>query len=333
MTPAARTSPRPIQTGDSPPTSPARCVRIAAVIPTYNRAGLIERAVESVLAQSDPADEIIVVDDGSTDGTAERLERFGEAVTVLRRRNSGAAAARNAGVRHACSPWVAFLDSDDIWQPAHLRQMRAAIGVTGGRAALYFADTLRPYSGGKVGSYWARCGFRVEGALALFEPSSAWIEQPRMPMMLQSSVVSRREFLELGGLWEQLGPREDTHFFFRVALERPICAVAGYGAEMTADADDSGRLTAVCRNHSLIGHRQLVWMYADLLRRWPRLGQDRKRALRRRLAAARFGLGRAALRRHCWFEAVWNLSGAVLADPSRLGKLRRRSGAAASGGS
>src|SRR5688572_29492127 len=91
--------------------------RLGVVLPTYNRAQLLRRAIESVLAQSEPADEIIVVDDGSTDDTGAVARSFGEAVTYLRQDNRGVAAARNVGVSLLTTTFVAFLDDDDVWFP------------------------------------------------------------------------------------------------------------------------------------------------------------------------------------------------------------------------
>lgn len=95
------------------------CARglVSAIIPTYNRAALVGRAIESALRQSYPDVEIIVVDDGSTDETPEVVASFGPAVRYLRQRNAGVAAARNHGFRESRGEYVALLDSDDAWLP------------------------------------------------------------------------------------------------------------------------------------------------------------------------------------------------------------------------
>jgi glycosyltransferase involved in cell wall biosynthesis len=99
--------------------------RVSVVIPTYNRAGCIGRALESVLAQSHADLEVIVVDDGSTDDTARIVGEYADADRRVRwvacNRRTGAQAARNAGVRAAQGDWIAFLDSDDEWLPDSLR--------------------------------------------------------------------------------------------------------------------------------------------------------------------------------------------------------------------
>ena len=95
--------------------------RVSVVIPAYNCGKYIARALESVLAQTRAADEIIVVDDGSTDDTAATVQRFGGQVRYIHQANAGASAARNAGINAARYPWVAFLDGDDEWLPEKLQ--------------------------------------------------------------------------------------------------------------------------------------------------------------------------------------------------------------------
>jgi glycosyltransferase involved in cell wall biosynthesis len=95
---------------------------LSVVIPTWNRAGLVCEAIESALSQRDGQVEVIVVDDGSTDGTANLLEqRYSNQIKLLRLpRRGGAGAARNAGVSQATGDFLAFLDSDDLWLPGKL---------------------------------------------------------------------------------------------------------------------------------------------------------------------------------------------------------------------
>ncbi|MFC1782230.1 glycosyltransferase family 2 protein [Planctomycetota bacterium] len=94
---------------------------VCVVIPAYNAEKYVGRAVESVLAQSRPADEIIVVDDGSTDGTSGAVKRFGVKVKYIRQENIGASSARNTGIKASRSEWIAFLDADDEWLPEKLK--------------------------------------------------------------------------------------------------------------------------------------------------------------------------------------------------------------------
>lgn len=90
---------------------------VSVIIPTYNREKCIAECIESVLGQTVSPEEILVIDDGSSDRTPEILASFGDKISVIRQENGGVSAARNAGLSVAKSEWVAFLDSDDIWLP------------------------------------------------------------------------------------------------------------------------------------------------------------------------------------------------------------------------
>jgi glycosyltransferase involved in cell wall biosynthesis len=97
---------------------------ISVIIPTFNRIDVLPKAIESVLAQTIIPDEIIVVDDGSTDGTAEMIQSDYPKVSVLVQENAGVSSARNAGISVSKGDWIALLDSDDEWFQKKLeRQM------------------------------------------------------------------------------------------------------------------------------------------------------------------------------------------------------------------
>ena len=102
-------------------------VSFSVIIPAYNCADVIGRAIDSVLTQTCPASEIIVVDDGSTDNTAEIVKDYGDVVHYFRQENQGPSGARNRGIQEACSDWVAFLDADDVWYPDKLRRQAELI--------------------------------------------------------------------------------------------------------------------------------------------------------------------------------------------------------------
>lgn len=102
------------------PPSDGRTPVVSVVIPTHNYAGFVTQAVDSVLAQTYPSVEVIVVDDGSTDDTRERLAGYGDRVRYIYQTNSGPSAARNAGIRAAKGELIAFLDADDIFHPRKL---------------------------------------------------------------------------------------------------------------------------------------------------------------------------------------------------------------------
>ena len=90
---------------------------ISVIMPAYNALPYIDQAIRSVLDQDYPNIELIVVDDGSRDGTPELAEQFGDRVKVLRQKNAGPAAARNKGIAASRGDFIAFLDADDVWLP------------------------------------------------------------------------------------------------------------------------------------------------------------------------------------------------------------------------
>lgn len=128
------------------PTSERRCIgcemiaaRISVIVPCYNAARYVGAALRSVLAQEGERLELIVVDDGSSDGSADLVVQGFPGVTLLRQTNQGAAAARNLGVRHASGEWIAFLDADDLWLPGKIAAQWRAIDTKDAPRLVYTA--------------------------------------------------------------------------------------------------------------------------------------------------------------------------------------------------
>lgn len=298
--------------------------RVSAVIPTYNRGQLISRAIESILGQTRQPDEIIVVDDGSTDDTRQRVERYLDRITYVRQDNEGSSAARNRGVAEAAHPWIAFLDSDDYWRAEHLERMEAAIVDTKGAAGFYFGDTLGSASeGGRP--FWEMSGIEVEGRLRIVEDASEWVMLSLQPMMLQSSVIRRRDYLEVGGLDARVTLRHDTLIFFQLGLGRPACAVAGAGAIMTADDSSGARLTSAHSDQTLRYWHDTVLLYSRLISEQTRLSGAQRRTLRARLAVAHLRLAREAALEGRYREAITRAAKGWSASPRIFGdRLIRR---------
>src|SRR5690348_13015928 len=95
---------------------------ISTIIPAYNAAKMIGRALDSVLAQTHLSDEILVIDDGSQDNLPDAVAGYGNQVTLIRQANGGAASARNRGIDQAQGDLIAFLDADDFWEPTKLER-------------------------------------------------------------------------------------------------------------------------------------------------------------------------------------------------------------------
>src|SRR4051794_1916780 len=119
--------------------------RVTAIIAAYNAEAFLEEAIESVIRQSEPVD-LLVVDDGSTDRTADIAERFRPETRVLRQPNRGQSSAINHGLEHTLSPFIAFLDADDYWAPAKLEHQLAVLRANPD-AHLVFGRTVEFVSG------------------------------------------------------------------------------------------------------------------------------------------------------------------------------------------
>jgi glycosyltransferase involved in cell wall biosynthesis len=297
---------------------------IAAVIPVHNRVGTVTRALESVLSQTRRPDEIVVVDDGSTDATPAVVRGFGSEVTLIQQPQGGASAARNTGVASSSSDFVAFLDSDDIWVPDHLARMDEAITATSGAAWLYFSDMTfaDAYGGGRV---WKNAHFSLDDAFELRERDKQWLFTPIQPIMIQASVVSRDAYLSVGGSDPNLPRRGDTHVIFKLGLGGPMCAVAGVAGQWTAD--DPNSLTQSFSDDHELYMACTVYLYRDLLDRYPDLDPEARRILRRRLANGYFELARKAGLR-LPLRAASNLVRTFQNDPAvlttRIGRGVRR---------
>jgi glycosyltransferase involved in cell wall biosynthesis len=174
----------------------------AVVVPTFNRAATLARAVESVLAQSCDDFELVVVDDGSTDGTRNVLEQFGDRVRVVTQQNAGVSAARNTGVSATASPWLVFLDSDDELVPEALsRYLEVA-----DEAQLVVAGTLRVSPDGS----------KREAVV----PDSALILRKRFTPLLAGAFAIRRDvFNRVGGYDDALAYAENTELAWRLRAE------------------------------------------------------------------------------------------------------------------
>jgi len=301
--------------------------QFTAIIPTFNRASIVGRAIDSVLAQQYKALEIIVVDDGSTDETEKVLESYGDKIRRFQQANAGVSTARNRGVKEARCDWIAFLDSDDAWVPEHLSRMVEAIEATHGGSALYFADLKVADENGET-TYWRNCNFAIRGRWQVASRGEEWTFLRTQPMMLQTSVICRAAYLELGGLAEELRTREDTLFFYELSLSHAICAVSGCGAIQHADA--ASRLTRAHDGDSREYREATTFMYRRLLQKFGPARPEWRKHFTECLASAHIDSGRACLRKGDYWGILQNLAAASRVSPSTLAtqlfdSLRRKS--------
>lgn len=245
---------------------------VSAVVPAYNAAGTVRATVESILAQTVPHLEVIVVDDGSTDATAASVEAIADPrVRLVRQANAGVAAARNTGIGEARGSYVALLDADDLWLPhklarqlAHLDR-RPDLGVVAG-GALYVDDALE-----------------VVDIRPCFTPVDPLLESLRFQNLpsFPSTVLMRRTAIERIGLFDtDLVILEDWEYAVRSArhgllgvVEEPVTLYRVHLGNRSRDLDI----------HIEPGFRVLHRLFAD-----PSLREDVRR--REREIYARFFL-------------------------------------------
>ena len=290
---------------------------IAAIIPTFNRSRLVQRAIESVLGQSVRPSQVIVVDDGSTDGTADACRKYGGAIEYVRQANQGVSAARNHGIRLVRHPWTAFLDSDDYWAPTHLEKVTEAIQGTSGRARFYFTDMGLP-TGAGYWTLWAKIHFQFSSPFLLEPDATAWMLSQRQPGSLPCSVF-RTDLLRLaGGFDVRYRAMEDTELFCRTGIGGPVCAVNTVGGFETADDLEANRLTRIVhsRSESCWEHECMLW--TGLLERFPNLPPDYQRGLSYSLAVAHWRLSRLRWHSRRPARSARNLFESARAQPAFL---------------
>lgn len=187
-------------------------MRISVVIPTYNRKRLLLRAVESVLAQTFPAYEIIVVDDGSTDATREALRPYGKRIRYIYQEKSGVSAARNSGITTARGDWIALLDSDDLWHPQKLERQAA------------FHCMHPEYRWSHTLERWIRDGYEVRQKVIHAKPTGACFAD-NLPFckIAPSTVMIEKRLFEVYGAFDPALPVcEDYDLWLRFLRHAPI---------------------------------------------------------------------------------------------------------------
>jgi glycosyltransferase involved in cell wall biosynthesis len=200
-------------------------MKVSAVIPTFNRIGYIQRAIDSLLAQTVPVDEVIVVDDGSTDGTAEVVEaRYGSRVRVVRQPNTGVSGARRRGIQEARGEWIAFLDSDDEWTPERNRQLLDAAARVPSEVAWIFGDMRVVTDQGSTTTLFEEYGLSVKESPHVFADSLS-VQYPFQFCMLQGSFIRRSVLLELDCFSAGLRSDDDLLTGFQIASRYRFAAV------------------------------------------------------------------------------------------------------------
>lgn len=223
---------------------------VSVIIPAYNRARWLPETVESVLNQTCRPLEVIIVDDGSTDDTEAVCARFPEPVRYLKQANAGVAAARNFGVRHSRGDWIAFGDSDDVWEPTKLAAQLAALeahpearwSVTDCTVIDLEGNPLpEPQGFTRVFPVFGELGVAPEELFAKFLRRGSTDTSPKRHVIysgdafallfhgnvcLPSSVLMRRSLVDaVGGFDERFRVAEETEYCHRLAFVSPVVVV------------------------------------------------------------------------------------------------------------
>ena len=190
--------------------------RVGVVIPAYNAASTLEATIASVLKQTQPPAEVLVVDDGSDDATPQIARECGPPVVCVSTPNRGVAAARNTGIAQSRGEFVAFLDADDLWEPMKLelqvKMLDASPGARMSTTAMRRVDEERRDLGvTSIGAYSDACEALLLGSMVLGPVSSALVQ---------------RDFLdELGGFDTRFSQCADWDLFLRAALRTRFAIV------------------------------------------------------------------------------------------------------------
>jgi len=248
--------------------------RVAVVLPTYNRAAHLGAALDSVLGQDGPPEEVIVVDDGSTDATAELLAGYGDAIRVIRQANAGAAAARNAGAAAARADWLAFLDSDDRWLAGRMALLRADLAAADPGVVAHVAD-VRFRGAGEGRSF-----FEV-ARIAAPAGAAARLERPLAPFLhaffLIGAAVRRDVFAALGGFDASFPTDEDTELAHRLADRGAFLIRGEVVAEVIRQPGDAEALSGLRGRDPLMANDLRLRLFRGALARAADPG-DRARA-------------------------------------------------------
>jgi glycosyltransferase involved in cell wall biosynthesis len=178
--------------------------KISIAIPAYNAELCLRETLESALKQTCPAHEILLVDDGSTDGTEQIARSFGDRIRYIRQKNQGVSAARNTAIREATGDWIAFLDSDDLIVPDKLEKQTAAIEANPKLVVVYSAFTYLYSDGSTYG-------------MPAFHAADLWPAiRYRTPILPSTSVIRLSALEEVGGFSTSYHHAEDWELWFRL---------------------------------------------------------------------------------------------------------------------
>jgi len=203
--------------------------KVSVVIPTYNRAATVQNAIQSVLAQTFFDLEVIVVDDGSSDDTGKALrDAFGNRIRYYFQRNQGASVARNRGIAEARGEWIAFLDSDDLWEREKLEWQFRSLDQFGPQCGACYTDVrLFNHSETRTLFQMAEENYRHEETMGVNPEVMRLLVRPGGAGMVVclSSLLARTDLIRGTGFDPTLLYSQDSEFMFRLAVLTGFCYV------------------------------------------------------------------------------------------------------------
>jgi glycosyltransferase involved in cell wall biosynthesis len=204
---------------------------VSVIIPTYNRAALLEATLASVFGQTVPPTEVIVVDDGSTDDTAQVMEvlrrehsGWAERLHYVRQPNSGKSVALNNALERATGEWVAYNDSDDTWLPEKTELQLQALAAMPDCGAC-FTNALFVNGREEGLTSFERAGKQYPATVGRIPDPVRFVATPPHGVFMQSILVRRDVMRRVGDFDPRLWVSQDTDFIFRLALNASLCYV------------------------------------------------------------------------------------------------------------
>ncbi|MEN6509146.1 MAG: glycosyltransferase family A protein [Smithella sp.] len=216
-------------------------IKCSVVIPLFNKASQISRAISSILGQTVQAFEIIVVDDGSSDGGGEIAQGFGDPrIRIVRQDNAGVSAARNRGIQLASQELIAFLDADDEWHPCFLETIMRLAAEHPDAGAYATNYEIITHTGSRLPRLKALPPFPWEGIIPRYFLSAALGEPPTTASSL---CIPKHVLKQTGGF--AMGKRmgEDLDLWGRIALQYPIAFSSIVGASYHHDVENRASMT------------------------------------------------------------------------------------------
>ncbi|MEQ9489400.1 MAG: glycosyltransferase family 2 protein [Alphaproteobacteria bacterium] len=237
---------------------------VSVVIPTWNRAHCISDCINSVLNQTVSADEIIVVDDGSTDNTWEILLKFEKkGIIPIWQRNSGVSVARNAGILRAKSGWVAFLDSDDCWLPDRLEVFHRDIESCSEDVGVHISNALICDSMYRLEAFKIR-DYKFPQGIATKVPDPC--ELAITGVFTPTAVVKADWIERVGGFNTKMTIFEDLLFFTQLSLLGPWLMVGDIVVEIVRLNRDVDALSNQAITQAAYSAQQMVYLCEELLK-------------------------------------------------------------------